>query len=282
MTLLLSSSSPPPPSLPPPTKISRGKPNKPIFVAHELGKSLLWMIIILSSSSNETRRQVLAVGMSQSTSKASTGPCVISAEQALSIFLLARQHHCALHLAARLDPQVGISGKAIQDIWSLRTWTHVTRAHWTSADHDRYTRKQQRKRKQHAEFSQHIKLEEGLSLGSSGTSSGHGSVDHSSGNADSQDPHSEPVQGLLTLPSSSLLSSSALATMEDMMEFLDAERDRESVQSCQYAKAEGEAETGAFKQNSQAYCMLSSSDSAKQLSIYTIWRVCPELTLCQD
>ena len=191
-------------------QISRGKPNKPIFVAHELGKSLLWMIIILSSSSNETRRQVLAVGMSQSTSKASTGPCVISAEQALSIFLLARQHHCALHLAARLDPQVGISGKAIQDIWSLRTWTHVTRAHWTSADHDRYTRKQQRKRKQHAEFSQHIKLEEGLSLGSSGTSSGHGSVDHSSGNADSQDPSTTKLLWMISSGSSSPDNSPSL------------------------------------------------------------------------
>ena len=197
-------------------------------------------------------KQVLAVGMSRSTSKASRGPCVISAEQALSIFLLARQHHRARHLAARLAPQVGISGKAIRDIWSLRTWTHVTRAHWTPADLDRYTKKQQHKLKQHAEFSQHVASEEGLSSGSAGTSgsvTGDISVEHSSGDADSENLQSEPVQGLPTLPSWRLLSSSALATMEDAMAFLDAESEKEGrSRAASLPKLKGEAQTAAFKQ----------------------------------
>ena len=52
------------------------------------------------------------------------GPCVITAEQARSIFV-ARRNIGARHLASRLAPEVGISSKAIRDIWSLRTWTHL-------------------------------------------------------------------------------------------------------------------------------------------------------------
>ena len=71
----------------------------------------------------------------------SRGPCVITAEQAQSIFI-ARQKFGARDLAARLAPEVGISSKAIRDIWSLRTWTHATRPHWTTADQEKFDRKQ--------------------------------------------------------------------------------------------------------------------------------------------
>ena len=70
----------------------------------------------------------------------SRGPRVITAEQARSIFV-ARQKIPARNLAARLALQHKISSKAIRDIWSLRTWTHVTKPHWTRADQDRFERK---------------------------------------------------------------------------------------------------------------------------------------------
>jgi len=207
---------------------------------------------------------------SASTSKASRGPCVISAEQARFIFLARQQKLCARNLAARIAPQVGISSKAVRDIWSLRTWTHVTRAHWTPADHDRYTRKQH-KLKQHAEFPWHIESEEGSSSGSAGTSS---SVDRSLGRADSESPKRGPVQGLRTLPSWRLLSSSALATMEDAMAFLDAESEKESQSTADsLPNPMAPAQTAAYKQivladHSTSSCILSSLDSAKQLSIF--------------
>jgi hypothetical protein len=207
---------------------------------------------------------------SASTSKASRGPCVISAEQARFIFLARQQKLCARNLAARIAPQVGISSKAVRDIWSLRTWTHVTRAHWTPADHDRYTKKQH-KLKQHAKFSWHIEST------SSGSVAGDGS-DHSPGHVDSE---SEPVQLLPTLPSWRLLSSSALATMEDAMAFLDAESETES------RRTSAAAQPVAFKQNaladhSTSYSMVSSADSAKKISIFTMGGEGPELTLCQN
>ena len=189
------------------------------------------------------------------TSKDSRGPCVITAEQARLIFL-ARQHHRARDLAARLAGQVGISSKAIRDIWTLRTWTQVTRAHWTPADHDRYTRKQH-KLKQHAEFSGHVASEKGSSSGSAGTSSGSVtgdvSVDDSTCHADSESPRSEPVQGLPTLPSWRLLSSSALATMDDAMAFLDEQSEKERrSRASSLPKVVVVSQSAAFKQNALA------------------------------
>ena len=208
-----------------------------------------------------------------STSRASRGPCVISAEQARLIFLARQQPFGARNLAARIAPQVGISSKAIRDIWSLRTWTHVTRAHWTPADHDRYTRKQH-KLKQHAEFSWHIESEEGSSSGSAGTSS---SVDRSLGRADSESRNREPVQGLRTLPSWRLLSSSALATMEDAMAFLDAESEKESRSTA--ATLPKVCKQNALADHSTSSSMLSSSGSAKQLSIFTMRSIDPAASL---
>ena len=77
----------------------------------------------------------------------SRGPCVITADQARSIFM-ARQKCGGRTLAARLAPEMGISSKAIRDIWSLRTWTHATRPLWTRADHDNFERKQDKQQAQ--------------------------------------------------------------------------------------------------------------------------------------
>jgi hypothetical protein len=86
----------------------------------------------------EGRKEVPLLWTCTATSR---GPCVITAEQARSIFI-ARQKFGARDLAARLAPEVGISSKAIRDIWSLRTWTHATRPHWTTADQEKFDRKQ--------------------------------------------------------------------------------------------------------------------------------------------
>jgi hypothetical protein len=72
----------------------------------------------------------------------SGGARVISAEQARDIFL-ARQTCYNPGLAARLASEVGITAKAVRDIWALRTWRHATRGHWTQADREASKRKQE-------------------------------------------------------------------------------------------------------------------------------------------
>jgi hypothetical protein len=90
---------------------------------------------------------LLGAGAPTNQSSTSRGPCVITAEQARSIFV-ARRNIGARHLASRLAPEVGISSKAIRDIWSLRTWSHVTRPYWTQADHDKFERKHDKQQAQ--------------------------------------------------------------------------------------------------------------------------------------
>ena len=53
-------------------------------------------------------------------------------------------------LAASLAKEYGITGKAIRDIWTLRTWANTTRPYWTAADEQQFaTRTASKRPKKH-------------------------------------------------------------------------------------------------------------------------------------
>ena len=73
--------------------------------------------------------------------------CVITAKQAIQIFL-AKQHNHEIGdgLASRLGTEFGLTNKAIRDIWNLRTWAPATKPYWTLADTQLSIRKNESKK----------------------------------------------------------------------------------------------------------------------------------------
>jgi hypothetical protein len=72
-----------------------------------------------------------------------SGVCTILPADAITIFVAKKQagKQRDQHLAKRLAQDHGITSKAIRDIWNLRTWSQITRPHWTDLDTARFARK---------------------------------------------------------------------------------------------------------------------------------------------
>ena len=84
----------------------------------------------------------LAGGKPPRSASTARGVCVLTAEQAATIFLARKQRtgkRC--HVASRLAKKFGVSSRTVRDIWNLRTWTEATRPLWSSADFARAARK---------------------------------------------------------------------------------------------------------------------------------------------
>ena len=77
----------------------------------------------------------LAGGKPPRSAPAARAVCVLTAEQAVTIFL-ARKERTGKRgtVANRLACRYGVSPRTVRDIWNLRTWTEATRPQWSSAD----------------------------------------------------------------------------------------------------------------------------------------------------
>jgi hypothetical protein len=56
------------------------------------------------------------------------GNCVITPEQAIAIFRARKGKNERSPLARQLGATTGLSRKAVRDIWTRRTWRHVTKS----------------------------------------------------------------------------------------------------------------------------------------------------------
>jgi hypothetical protein len=71
------------------------------------------------------------------------GVCTISQAEAVMIFLAGSRHGSygsRGKLSDRLSKELGITPKAVRDIWNLRTWARATRPHWTPSDEVTFTK----------------------------------------------------------------------------------------------------------------------------------------------
>lgn len=196
------------------------------------------------SSAASTGSAPAATASQQTQSKLSRGPSVISADEAREIFL-ARQRASARDLAARLAPQFGITAKAIRDIWSLRTWTHITKPYWTRADCSKFVQKTHEPNStntasEDSANSTNAASEDSHQSGVASSSSDNGKDDGKAGGASSSPPGELHGKGLprkrramRTVPSWGSLSPSVLETMNDAMNFLDAESEKEQRRAAQ-------------------------------------------------
>ena len=89
----------------------------------------------------------LAGGKPPRSAPAARAVCVLTAEQAVTIFL-ARKERTGKRgtVANRLACRYGVSPRTVRDIWNLRTWTEATRPQWSSADFARSAKKESMKR----------------------------------------------------------------------------------------------------------------------------------------
>ena len=89
----------------------------------------------------------LAGGKPPRSAPAARAVCVLTAEQAVTIFL-ARKERTGKRgtVANRLACRYGVSPRTVRDIWNLRTWTEATRPQWSSADFARAAKKESMKR----------------------------------------------------------------------------------------------------------------------------------------
>ena len=86
----------------------------------------------------------LAGGKPPRSARAPRSVCILTVEQAATIFLARTERtgkRC--QVASRLAQQFGVSPRTVRDIWNLRTWTAATRPLWSSADFARAAQKQQ-------------------------------------------------------------------------------------------------------------------------------------------
>ena len=66
---------------------------------------------------------------------AARGVCVLTAEQAIEIFVARKERSGRRdQVATRLALRFGVAPRTVRDIWNLRTWTETTRQLWSSAD----------------------------------------------------------------------------------------------------------------------------------------------------
>jgi hypothetical protein len=75
------------------------------------------------------------------------GVCTISQAEAVMIFLAGSRHGSygsRGKLSDRLSIELGITPKAVRDIWNLRTWARATRPHWTPSDEEIFMKKKSR------------------------------------------------------------------------------------------------------------------------------------------
>ena len=89
----------------------------------------------------------LAGGKPPRSAPAARAVCVLTAEQAVTIFL-ARKERTGKRgtVANRLACRYGVSPRTVRDIWNLRTWTEATRPQWSSADFACAAKKESMKR----------------------------------------------------------------------------------------------------------------------------------------
>ena len=66
---------------------------------------------------------------------AARGVCVLTAEEAIEIFVARKERWGRRdQVATRLALRFGVAPRTVRDIWNLRTWTETTRQLWSSAD----------------------------------------------------------------------------------------------------------------------------------------------------
>ena len=89
----------------------------------------------------------LADGKPPRSAPAARAVCVLTAEQAVNIFL-ARKERAGKRgtVANRLARLHGVAPRTVRDIWNLRTWTEATRPQWSSADFACAAKKESMKR----------------------------------------------------------------------------------------------------------------------------------------
>ena len=89
----------------------------------------------------------LAGGKPSRSAPAARAVCILTAEQAVNIFL-ARKERAGKRgtVANRLARLHGVAPRTVRDIWNLRTWAEATRPLWSSADFARAAKKESMKR----------------------------------------------------------------------------------------------------------------------------------------
>jgi len=89
----------------------------------------------------------LAGGKPPRSAPAARAVCVLTAEQAVTIFLARKERKGKRGTVAnRLACRYGVAPRTVRDIWNLRTWTETTRPLWSSADFARAAKKESMKR----------------------------------------------------------------------------------------------------------------------------------------